>query len=862
MNLAGLMLCLFRYYEHARKTLVYALVFFLGNLLSNYYWGVYMLVMHDYPNVSSMFAYFGWNMAFVMLALLQVSLRKEQGIRSFSPLSLIPVPVNIIQLVLYLQYGGIFNNVWQVFWTTVAECLALDNIIYYFKNKKSRQRFPYISVMIFIFLVIEYAEWTSTCFDWPSEWLYPYNYLSLICNFIYVLIPLSFAKEYGKEDRILSEAPHMRLMKRFKWVYSVVVFLCCTGGLLLALWTKRTLDSGIMVPGDTDPYSIISVMLFAVSVIIVLFTMVIVLIVSSAQKSYEGEELKRAKSSAERSNATKSEFLANMSHEIRTPINAVLGMNEMILRESLEARDDLPEDRGSIRNVFSDICTYSGNIESAGKSLLSIINDILDFSKIEAGRMELIDAPYKLSSVLNDVSNMIRFKAEGKGLVFDVRVDSSIPDDLCGDEVRIRQIITNLLNNAVKYTERGSVILSVSEKREDGNAEDLIFLIISVRDTGIGIRDEDKEKLFRKFERLDTVRNSSVEGTGLGLAITCSLVEMMGGTVSVESEYGAGSDFTAVIPQRSLSDEPIGDFREKFENSIESMKARKESFHAEDASILVVDDTQMNLTVVRGLLKNIRIGIDTAKSGEEAIRLAGRNHYDIIFMDQRMPVMDGTTAMKRIREDAGGINSDTPFICLTADAIQGAKERYISEGFSDYLSKPIDSRRLEDILRDWLPEEKLSYGDDEASEDGAPSEMSEEGVPVLKSQEEVFDPKVIDKKTGLIYCANDEKFYEKILSEYLYESKEKASSLDRCYEEKNWEEYGIYVHSLKSTSKMIGARELSDIAMRLEKAAKSGDGEGIELEHAKMRRLYDEVTGMLRQCVRPEHQLGNAGHTQ
>ena len=197
MNLAGLMLCLFRYYEHARKTLVYALVFFLGNLLSNYYWGVYMLVMHDYPNVSSMFAYFGWNMAFVMLALLQVSLRKEQGIRSFSPLSLIPVPVNIIQLVLYLQYGGIFNNVWQVFWTTVAECLALDNIIYYFKNKKSRQRFPYISVMIFIFLVIEYAEWTSTCFDWPSEWLYPYNYLSLICNFIYVLIPLSFAKECG-----------------------------------------------------------------------------------------------------------------------------------------------------------------------------------------------------------------------------------------------------------------------------------------------------------------------------------------------------------------------------------------------------------------------------------------------------------------------------------------------------------------------------------------------------------------------------------------------------------------------------------------------------------------------------------------
>ncbi len=845
MNLAGLMLCLFRYFEHTRKPLIYALIFYLGNLLSNYYWGVYMLVMNDYPNVSSMFAYFGWNLAFVMLVPMLFSLRKEQGIRSISPLAFIPVPVNIAQLILYLQYGGYFNNIWQVLWTTVAACLALDSLIYYYKNRKKGVGFPYISAIFFVFITIEYAEWTSTCFDWPSELLYPYNYLNLLSNVCYILIPWAFTKVYGKEDKVLGEAPHTRLMNLFRPLYTTVVIICCIGGYLLAIWMRKTLDAGIVERGDADPYTIIAVMLFVVSIIIVSFTIMIVLVVNSAQKTYEGEELKRAKSFAEKSNATKSEFLTNMYHEIRTPINAVPGMNAMIFRESLSARDDLPRERESIKRAFSDICGYSGNIDSAGKNLLSIINDILDFSKIEAGKLEIVNAEYQLSSVLNDVSNMITFKAKDKGLEFDVEADRSLPGVLCGDEIRVRQIITNLLNNAVKYTERGRVVLSVTEKRDYGSTEDnLTSLIISVRDTGIGIKDEDKDRLFKKFERMDLEKNSSVEGTGLGLAITGSLIEMMGGTINVVSRYGQGSTFTAVIPQKIVSYEPIGDFREKFANSIDTMKAKKEPFHAKDAIILVVDDTQMNLAVVKGLLKNTKINIDTAKSGEEAIDLAKLNHYDIIFMDQRMPEMDGTTAMRHIKKEAVGVNSETPFICLTADAISGAREKYISEGFNDYLTKPINSVELENMLETWLPKEKINYAD---------AKVSEQGGQALKTTEEAFDPKLIDRKTGLIYCGQDEEFYKQILSEYLYESKEKSEAMDRCYEEKNWDDYGIYVHSLKSTSKMIGAMELSEIALRLEKAAKSGDADAIEREHDKMRSMYMDVTAMIAQCVKPDN---------
>ena len=706
VNIVGLMLCLFGYFKYTRRSFVYAVVFFLGDVLSNYYWCVYTLVMGDDPNVSSFLAYFGWNLAFLVMVMMQISMRKEQGIRSFSFLSLLPVPLSIVQLALYLQYGGIFNNIWQVSCATASICLALDSIIYYLKNKKNGTVFPGTAVVIFLYIATEFGYWTASCFDWPSEWLDPYNYFSIINCILGMLIPIALSKEFGKTVEIREDSRLNRVLNVFRPMFIIVSSGCYLAGFVLAVWMKNVLSRGVVEGAESDPYRVIAVVLFGVSLIIVIFTVMVILIVSYEQKNIAKEELEMAKFSAERSNAAKSEFLANMSHEIRTPINAVLGMHEMLLSESLNARDNLPEDRDEIVKIFTNLCNYSGNIDSAGKNLLSIINDILDFSKIEAGKMEIVNSDYKLSSVLNDVSNMISFKAKSKGLSYEVDIDRTLPDGLKGDEVRIRQVITNLLNNAVKYTEKGFVTLSVAADRNMG-CDDMILLVISVKDTGMGIKDEERNKLFKKFERMDIEKNSSIEGTGLGLAITGSLVDMMDGTIEVDTEYGKGSTFTIKLPQKVVSKEPIGDFREKYKKSISAMSASKETLSVEGACILVVDDTAMNLTVVKGLLKKTGIKIDTASGGEASIVMARENKYDIILMDQRMPEMDGTTAMNRIKEDPDSLNAGTPFICLTADAISGARERYISEGFDDYLTKPIVSSDLREKLRVFLPAEKI-----------------------------------------------------------------------------------------------------------------------------------------------------------
>ncbi len=706
LNLIALTLCLFRYILKPKKTWTYALLFFLAMLLSNYYWCIYILVMNEDPNVSSLLAYFGWNLAFLILPVLVYKMRYEEEKKFFSPISLIPIPLNLVQFFIYIQYGGIFNNIWQETLTTLSICLSINSIMYFLKNRRKGAKFPYTAFVVFIYITFEYIMWTSSCYEWPSEWVNPYNYASVIDALCYILLPLAMIKTYRMlgEDK---EKTTGRLQKYIRPIYIGVIMICCIGGYMLAIWMRHTLVLGIRRMGNADPFSVIAVMLFVVSIVIVLFSMAIILVVGFENKVAESEALKEEKTLAERSNAAKSDFLANMSHEIRTPLNGVLGMNEMILMESLKGRDELPDDRGSIRKIFSDICNYSGNINSAGNNLLSIINDILDFSKIEAGRMEIVSTNYKLSSVLNDVSNVIAYKAKDKGLQFDVDVDPSLPDVLFGDEVRIRQVMTNILNNSVKYTRKGSVSLSVrAENREEKN----MVLVTSVKDTGIGIKEEDLKRLFGKFERMDLEKNSSIEGTGLGLAITKSLIDMMGGRIEVESVYGQGSVFTIILPQDIVSDEPIGDFREKFRKSVSDMKAKKEIFHAPKAKVLIVDDTKTNIIVAKGLLRKTEINIDTAESGDQAIGLASVNVYDIIFMDQRMPGMDGLTAMREIKKDEEGINKNTPVICLTADAVSGAKERYIADGFNDYLTKPIDSSALEAMVFKYLPKEKVVFG--------------------------------------------------------------------------------------------------------------------------------------------------------
>ncbi len=540
-------------------------------------------------------------------------------------------------------------------------------------------------------------------------------------------------------------------------------------------------------------------------------------------------QLLEEKISAESANRAKSEFLANMSHEIRTPINAMLGMNEMIIRESelaKRAADSAPQ---TSKNAIKSINVYAADVKKAGNNLLSIVNDILDFSKTEEGRMEISCAPYKLCSLLNDLSNMILFKAHDKGLSFSVDVDHTIPNDLFGDEVRIRQILTNILNNAIKYTQAGSVDLTVKGRRQD---DGMYLLSFVVEDTGIGIKGEDLEKLFTRFGRLEMEHNSTIEGTGLGLVITKRLLDAMGGDINVSSEHGKGSVFTVTIPQKALSGDAVGDFKERFSTFAEEPTGYRESFTAPLARILVVDDTRTNQIVVTSLLKDTKMQMDTASSGKESVEMAAKTKYDVILMDQRMPEMEGSEAMHHIHETPGGASSDSPIICLTADAVIGAKERYLAEGFDDYMTKPVEGAALEKMILKYLPKEKICRADDPANSE---------------KQAECYDLHTlkaagIDTAEGFRYSNNDDELYRSILTEYAKSKEERSRNLQTDFESKNWDDYGIYAHSLKSSSRMIGAAGLSAVAARLEAAANSKDEETIRKEHGSMMKQYTAVT--------------------
>ena len=390
--------------------------------------------------------------------------------------------------------------------------------------------------------------------------------------------------------------------------------------------------------------------------------------------AYERKVLELEKDAANASNKAKSDFLANMSHEIRTPMNAIIGMDEMILREK----------------VSDKVRKYALDIQSAGKTLLSIINDILDFSKIESGKMELIPVEYGFSSVMNDVVNMTMKKAQDKGLKYNLKVSKDVPSVLRGDEIRIRQVMLNLINNAIKYTHEGSVSIDVSFDY----ATYMLWVVVS--DTGIGIKNEDLGKLFGSFQRLEEDKNRNIEGTGLGLNITMRLVKMMDGTIGVNSKYGEGTTFTAQMKQEVIDKTPVGDFAENLSKIHQSGQEYKPALFAPKAEILVVDDNDMNLEVFAALLEDTKIKVTTAESGIECIEILKENSFDLIFLDQMMPGMSGLQTLEVIQRD--NLAGDTAIIALTADAIVGARENYIKEGFSDYLSKPVMYEALEEML--------------------------------------------------------------------------------------------------------------------------------------------------------------------
>ncbi|MBO5588189.1 MAG: response regulator, partial [Anaerovibrio sp.] len=385
----------------------------------------------------------------------------------------------------------------------------------------------------------------------------------------------------------------------------------------------------------------------------------------------------------------KSAFLSNMSHEIRTPINAILGMNEMILRECSQD---------------SPILSYAENIDAAGHTLLALVNDILDFSKIEAGKLEIIPAEYDLSSVLNDLVHMISYRAEEKGLEFSLEVDPEVPKRLWGDDIRLKQIIINLLTNAVKYTKEGSVVFSIDFEKKD---EKHVLLTVAVKDTGSGIKKEDMDKLFSKFDRIGEEKNRHIEGTGLGLSITTRLLGMMGSKLEVGSIYGVGSRFYFTLEQEVVDWEPLGNMAEVLVSNTSVVHQYHEQFTAPEAELLVVDDTAMNLVVFKNLLKKTKVRIDTAESGDEALALADKKKYDIVFLDHMMPKKDGIVTLHEMKEQEKGMNRETPVICFTANAVSGAWDLYKNEGFDDYLTKPIDFVKLEQMVMKYLPTGKI-----------------------------------------------------------------------------------------------------------------------------------------------------------
>ena len=540
------------------------------------------------------------------------------------------------------------------------------------------------------------------------------------------------------------------------------------------------------------------------------------------------EELEKQKSIADKANVAKSRFLANMSHEIRTPINAVLGMDEMILRESQEH---------AIRSYASDIMT-------AGKTLLSLINDILDFSKIEEGKIQIIPVQYELSSIVNDLVNMIKDRAKKKNLELNVNVDEHIPHMLVGDEIRIRQCVMNILTNAVKYTEKGSVTLTVSYSlTEEENADKRgIMLKFCVSDTGIGMRSEEMEKLFSPYERIEEKRNRTIEGTGLGMSITRQLLELMGSHLEVKTEYGRGSTFEFAVRQDVASWNEIGNYSGRYaENGNGEAAAYHELFHAPKAKILVVDDTEINLTVICGLLKQTRIQIDTAASGEEALTLAAANKYDLVFIDHMMPYMDGIETLNAMRES--GKNIATPAVALTANAVSGAREMYLAAGFTEYLSKPVDGTRLEKLLMELLPENKVitdgsdTEGETEEEENGA---LDETKKTEAELPEQVKAIRELDVETGLKNCGSVEG-YLSVLKVFHQTAAAKGAEIWSLYNDNNITDYTIKVHALKSSARIIGAGELSGLAEKLEKAGKEDDIRFIDENTERLLGMYSAV---------------------
>lgn len=591
---------------------------------------------------------------------------------------------------------------------------------------------------------------------------------------------------------------------------------CSVCVILTGIW--RNIDGT-----DTDRYYVVQEVVISLGIIFV--SLIVAGIVNSLITEQNHRLLdalrkeKRSQQEAEAANMAKSSFLANMSHEIRTPINAILGMNEMILREEKD-----PAIRG-----------YAGNIQASGNSLLSIVSDVLDISKIESGKLEIIPVDYEVNSLISDCCNMAAGRAKAKELELLVECADNVPMKLCGDETHIRQIIMNLLTNAVKYTEKGTVKLIVSGSFNDGG----FVLKVDVSDTGIGIAEENLPQLFTQFQRFDLQRNRNIEGTGLGLSIVKRLCDLMSGTITARSVLGSGSTFTVELPQKVVDSTPCGGVNLNYSAGAEH--EYHHSFEAPEAKILAVDDLPVNLLVIANLLKETRIKIDTAGSGRECMDKCSQQKYDLILMDHMMPEMDGVQTFEKLHGDKSSPNFETPVIMLTANALAGMREQYMDVGFADYVSKPVRGAKLKEAIRRNLPESLIKPASPEIPAEAVSTEPSGfadicSAVPEL------------NVNAALQYCCGSAELLNDLLHDFT--ENDHFSDLKAAFEEKRWEDYRRHAHSLKSTSLMIGLTGLSERARASELALKGGCTEFAELNHDSLIEEYSALLGKIKDYLK------------
>lgn len=538
----------------------------------------------------------------------------------------------------------------------------------------------------------------------------------------------------------------------------------------------------------------------------------------------QADELVHTLENLKKANMAKNEFLANMSHEIRTPINSIFGHNEMIMRESKE----------------NETIQYATNIQAASKMLLSIVNDILDYADIENGNVKLTTSEYSIQCLLNDIITYEKSNACKKNLEFRLAIDENLPQKLFGDSVRLAQIFDNLISNAIKYTQNGFVEVCIKWEKTDDKSG---VMSVDVKDSGIGIKKEDIDKVSELFNRFDKSKNQHIQGIGLGLTIVCRLLELMGSSLNIESIYGKGSKFSFSIKQDIVDETPIGKINIGEKPNPLNRVANQTSLVAPNANILTVDDNDINLKLFKDILKNTRINIDTAQNGKECLKMMAQKDYDLIFLDHMMPVLDGIETLKEIRENEKW--KSIPVIVLTANAVFGSKENYLKEGFDDYISKPIIGKELENMIKKYLPPNLImSESEIEQTKESIVCNVNN----ATKDHDTLLEQlSFLDVSLGFSYCCNSEEFYKEMLISYI--DSNKYDDITQFYKNYDWENYRIQVHALKSTSLLIGAVEISEKAKALEEAAKQNNLDYIFEYNDKMLEKYKELLENLKNVL-------------